>query len=66
MFSILIFKFSSIGMPFHHALFAPGLSSYSNVAIDLSSKSNEKDLSWQLTIQRVWENLTQAQREGKI
>jgi folylpolyglutamate synthase len=54
-------------MPFHHALFAPGLSSYSNVVIDLAAKNNGKDdLSWQLMIQKIWENLIQSQREGKI
>ena len=67
-YSMFTLNLLSLGVPFHHALFAPGLSSYSNVTIDLNSpKSNDKeDLSWQLAIQKVWENLTQAQREGRF
>ena len=67
-YSMLTLNLLSLGVSFHHALFAPSLSLYSNVTIDLNSpKSNDKeDLSWQLAIQKVWENLIQAQREGRF
>ena len=67
-YSMLTLNLLSLGVPFHHALFALGLSSYSNVTIDVNSpKSNDKeDLSWQLAIPKVWKNLIQAQREGRF
>ncbi|WOL14975.1 folylpolyglutamate synthase [Canna indica] len=47
------------GVKFHKALFVPNLSLYNKVSSHLSPPADvqQVDLSWQLTLQRVWENL---------
>lgn len=58
------------GLPFHHAMFVPGISSYTRVIADVpttadSGSSDDKvDLSWQYSIQKVWDSLTRSQNEG--
>lgn len=59
------------GLPFHHAMFVPSLSSYTRVRPDLPLASNggtgnesEEDLSWQFSIQGAWDNLARSQSEG--
>ncbi|KAH7284522.1 hypothetical protein KP509_34G057900 [Ceratopteris richardii] len=60
------------GLPFHHAMFVPGLSSYVKVNVDLpvASKAktveNDTDLSWQYSVQRVWDSFTPATTEVEI
>ncbi|MCO5589366.1 hypothetical protein L7F22_043333 [Adiantum nelumboides] len=56
------------GFPFHHAMFVPGLSSYTQVSINIPSATKkdmsseeEKDLSWQFSVKTVYDNLTQCQ-----
>ena len=53
-YSMLTLNLLSLGVPFHHALFALGRSSYSNLTIDLNSpkRNNKEDLSSQLAIQK--------------
>eukprot|EP00250_Pteridium_aquilinum_P033480 c5714_g1_i2 orf=64-1641(+) len=52
------------GLPFHHAMFVPGLSSYTHVSPTSPSIESEQDLSWQHSIQKVWDSLTQSQSEA--
>lgn len=58
------------GLPFHHAMFVPGISSYTRVIADVpttanSGSSDDKvDLSWQYSIQKVWDSLAQSQNEA--
>ncbi|KAI5070490.1 hypothetical protein GOP47_0014833 [Adiantum capillus-veneris] len=54
------------GFPFHHAMFVPGLSSYTQVTVDLPSatkdgSSENEDLSWENSIQKVYDSLPQSQ-----
>ncbi|KAG4920294.1 hypothetical protein JHK82_049251 [Glycine max] len=54
------------GVYFKKALFVPGLSVYHKVGSHaLPATDSDVDLSWQLTLQRVWENLMQGNKEGK-
>ncbi|KEH28269.1 folylpolyglutamate synthase [Medicago truncatula] len=55
------------GVYFKKALFVPSLSVYNKVGSQASTTStdSEVDLSWQITLQRVWENLMQGNK-GKI
>ncbi|KAJ0233783.1 Folylpolyglutamate synthase [Hirschfeldia incana] len=55
------------GVRFKKALFVPNMSVYHKVgtAADLPENDPQVDLSWQLTIQKVWERLVHSEREGK-
>lgn len=58
------------GLPFHQALFVPGLSSYTRVDSSSSFSSGhaktdgEKDLSWQCSLRKTWDALIQSRSEG--
>ncbi|CAL9229331.1 unnamed protein product [Arabidopsis halleri] len=55
------------GVHFKKALFVPNMSVYHKVstAADLPENDPQFDLSWQFTLQKVWESLVQSEREGK-
>ncbi|KAK7286485.1 hypothetical protein RJT34_21506 [Clitoria ternatea] len=54
------------GIYFKKALFVPGLSVYHKIGSHtLTPIDSNVDLSWQFTLQRVWENLMQGYKEGK-
>ncbi|KAG7549663.1 Mur-like catalytic domain superfamily [Arabidopsis thaliana x Arabidopsis arenosa] len=55
------------GVHFKKALFVPNMSVYHKVgtAADLPENDPQVDLSWQFTLQKVWESLVQSEREGK-
>ncbi|XP_020215034.1 folylpolyglutamate synthase isoform X1 [Cajanus cajan] len=54
------------GVYFKKALFVPGLSVYHKVGSHaLAPAASNVDLSWQLSLQKVWENLMQGNQEGK-
>ncbi|KAL2333294.1 hypothetical protein Fmac_014507 [Flemingia macrophylla] len=54
------------GVYFKKAFFVPGLSVYHKVGSHaLTPAASNVDLSWQLTLQREWENLMQGNKEGK-
>ncbi|XP_018458908.2 folylpolyglutamate synthase isoform X2 [Raphanus sativus] len=55
------------GVRFKKALFVPNMSVYHKVgtAADLSENDPHVDLSWQLTLQKVWEGLVHSEREGE-
>jgi folylpolyglutamate synthase len=54
---------ASHGVHFKKALLVPNISVYNKVGShDLSTTDSQVDLSWQFTIQRVWENLVQGKR----
>ncbi|KAL9262822.1 Folylpolyglutamate synthase-like protein [Drosera capensis] len=50
------------GVNFKQALFVPNVSVYNKIVSSLPSIGPEIDLSWQLTLQRVWENLSIGQK----
>ncbi|KAL5567603.1 hypothetical protein UlMin_024178 [Ulmus minor] len=52
------------GVHFKKALFVPNVSVYNKVGPQSSLTDSQVDLSWQFTLQRVWENLMQANKEG--
>ena len=52
-----------VGVYFKKALFVPGLSVYYKVGSHaLTPTDTNIDLSWQFTLQRVWENLMQGKK----
>ena len=52
-----------LGVHFKKALLVPNISVYNKVgSLDLSTTDSQVDLSWQFTIQRVWEKLMQGKR----
>ncbi|KAF8052424.1 hypothetical protein N665_1561s0013 [Sinapis alba] len=53
------------GVNFKKALFVPNMSVYHKVgtAADLPENDPQVDLSWQLTLQKVWESLVHSERE---
>ncbi|XP_020875949.1 folylpolyglutamate synthase isoform X2 [Arabidopsis lyrata subsp. lyrata] len=55
------------GVHFKKALFVPNMSVYHKVgtAADLPENDPQVDLSWQFTLQKVWESLVQSERDGK-
>ncbi|XP_024011566.1 folylpolyglutamate synthase isoform X2 [Eutrema salsugineum] len=55
------------GVHFKKALFVPNMSVYHKVgtATDLPKNDPQVDLSWQFTLQKVWESLVQNEREGE-
>ncbi|KAL8171558.1 hypothetical protein V2J09_023362 [Rumex salicifolius] len=46
------------GVHFKQALFVPNISVYHKVVTDIPSADPQVDLSWQLSLQRLWESLT--------
>ncbi|WZY80086.1 hypothetical protein YC2023_026470 [Brassica napus] len=54
---------SNYGVHFKKALFVPNMSVYHKVgtAADLPEDDPQVDLSWQLTLQKVWESLVQSE-----
>ncbi|XP_061343517.1 folylpolyglutamate synthase-like isoform X3 [Gastrolobium bilobum] len=54
------------GVYFKKALFVPSLSVYNKVGSqELTLTDSKVDLSWQFTLQKVWENLMQGNKAGK-
>ncbi|KAL1196978.1 Folylpolyglutamate synthase [Cardamine amara subsp. amara] len=55
------------GIHFKKALFVPNMSVYHKVgtAADLPENDPHADLSWQFTLQKVWESLVLSEREGE-
>ncbi|KAL0842696.1 hypothetical protein Bca101_015941 [Brassica carinata] len=58
---------ANYGVHFKKALFVPNMSVYHKVgtAADLPENDPHVDLSWQLTLQKVWESLVHSEREGE-
>ncbi|PON65665.1 Folylpolyglutamate synthetase [Trema orientale] len=54
---------ASHGVRFKRALFVPNISVYNKVGTH-SLPPTEVDLSWQFTLQRIWENLMQSNKGG--
>ncbi|KAG6535221.1 hypothetical protein ZIOFF_000186 [Zingiber officinale] len=57
---------SHLGVKFHKALFVPNQSVYNKVSFDAAAPpadAHQSDLSWQLTLQRVWENLVRSEQD---
>lgn len=49
-------------MQFKQALFVPNISVYNKVITNVPQPAKRVDLSWQLTLQRVWESLVIADK----
>lgn len=57
------FEFDVSGVHFKKALFVPNISVYNKVwSSALPPTDLQVDLSWQLTLQKVWENLINSQK----
>uniref|UniRef100_M4EIY1 Folylpolyglutamate synthase n=1 Tax=Brassica campestris TaxID=3711 RepID=M4EIY1_BRACM len=58
---------ANYGVHFNKALFVPNMSVYHKVgtSADLPENDPHVDLSWQLTLQEVWERLVHNEREGE-
>ncbi|XP_010423399.1 PREDICTED: folylpolyglutamate synthase isoform X2 [Camelina sativa] len=56
---------ANYGVHFKKALFVPNMSVYHKVgtAADLPENDPQVDLSWQFTLQKVWESLVQSERD---
>lgn len=52
----------SHGVQFKQALFVPNISLYNKVITDVAQPDLRVDLSWQLSLQKVWENLSNAEK----
>lgn len=58
-----IILYIHLGIHFKKALFVPNISVYYKVGTRaLAPTDPQVDLSWQFTLQRVWENLIQGER----
>ncbi|KAK9700080.1 hypothetical protein RND81_08G216100 [Saponaria officinalis] len=55
---------ASYGVHFQQALFVPNVSVYNKVISKVPQPDKKVDLSWQLTLQRVWESLVKAENGG--
>ncbi|KAH9608177.1 hypothetical protein KSS87_017942 [Heliosperma pusillum] len=54
---------ASYGVHFKQALFVPNVSVYNKVSSKVSEQlDNQVDLSWQLTLQKVWESLVKGEK----
>ncbi|XP_048495535.1 folylpolyglutamate synthase isoform X2 [Beta vulgaris subsp. vulgaris] len=53
---------ASHGVQFKQALFVPNISVYNKVITNVPQPAKRVDLSWQLTLQRVWESLVIADK----
>ncbi|CAO2817139.1 unnamed protein product [Amaranthus hypochondriacus] len=60
----LIKACASHGVQFKQAIFVPNISVYNKVITDVPHSTTQVDLSWQLTLQRVWESLINADKGG--
>jgi len=47
---------------FKQALFVPNISLYNKVITNVEQPDLRVDLSWQLSLQKVWENLSKAEK----
>ncbi|XP_019245317.1 PREDICTED: folylpolyglutamate synthase isoform X2 [Nicotiana attenuata] len=56
---------ASHGVHFQKALFVPNVSVYYKVGTSMPTDT-QVDLSWQLTLQRIWENLVHAERGNDV
>ncbi|GAB2299717.1 Folylpolyglutamate synthase [Dionaea muscipula] len=56
---------ASHGVNFKQALFVPNISVYSKVITNIPPFDSQVDLSWQLSLQRVWENLFDGEKDPK-
>jgi folylpolyglutamate synthase len=55
------------GVYFKKALFVPNVSVYNKVVSSTSQPTDSQvDLSWQFTLQKVWENLMQGDKGGEV
>ncbi|KAL2932366.1 Folylpolyglutamate synthase [Bienertia sinuspersici] len=52
------------GVQFKQALFVPNISVYNKVITGVPQPASRVDLSWQLTLQKVWEGLVNADKGG--
>lgn len=55
---------ASHGVQFKQALFVPNISVYNKVITSVPQPAPRVDLSWQLTLQKVWEGLINAEKGG--
>ncbi|XP_074279795.1 folylpolyglutamate synthase-like isoform X2 [Silene latifolia] len=56
---------ASYGVHFQQALFVPNVSVYNKVSSKAPEQlDNQVDVSWQLTLQRVWESLVKGEKDG--
>ncbi|XP_021769064.1 folylpolyglutamate synthase-like [Chenopodium quinoa] len=55
---------ASHGVQFKQAFFVPNISVYNKVTTNVPQTATRADLSWQLTLQRVWESLVNADKGG--
>uniref|UniRef100_A0A7C9F1H2 Folylpolyglutamate synthase n=1 Tax=Opuntia streptacantha TaxID=393608 RepID=A0A7C9F1H2_OPUST len=53
------------GLQFKEALFVPNISVYNKVTSNAPQQDMQVDLSWQLTLQKVWESLISAEKGGQ-
>ncbi|XP_057523739.1 folylpolyglutamate synthase-like isoform X1 [Amaranthus tricolor] len=60
----LIKACASHGVQFKQAIFVPNISVYNKVITDVPQSTTQVDLSWQLTLQRVWESLINTDKGG--
>ncbi|KAK6929405.1 hypothetical protein RJ641_005610 [Dillenia turbinata] len=58
----LVHTCASHGVHFKKALFAPNISVYYRVGSSALPSDPQVDLSWQLSLQRVWENLNRGEK----
>lgn len=56
---------ASHGLQFKEALFVPNISVYNKVTTNVPQQDMQVDLSWQLTLQNVWESLISAEKGGQ-
>ncbi|XP_074576546.1 folylpolyglutamate synthase-like [Curcuma longa] len=55
-----------LGVKFHKAIFVPNQSVYNKVSSDAAAPpadAHQSDLSWQLTLQRVWQNVVRSEQD---
>uniref|UniRef100_M1CLE8 Folylpolyglutamate synthase n=4 Tax=Solanum TaxID=4107 RepID=M1CLE8_SOLTU len=57
---------ASHGVHFQKALFVPNVSVYYKVGTSASTADTQVDLSWQLTLQRIWENLVRGEKGNDV
>ncbi|XP_074308206.1 folylpolyglutamate synthase-like isoform X2 [Silene latifolia] len=56
---------ANYGVHFQQALFVPNVSVYNKVMSKVPQPDKQVDISWQLTLQRVWESLVKAEKGGQ-
>ncbi|KAK9683361.1 hypothetical protein RND81_10G134700 [Saponaria officinalis] len=55
---------ATYGVHFQQALFVPNVSVYNKVISKVPQTNKQVNVSWQLTQQRVWENLVKSEKSG--